>query len=1135
MKHSQRLLAILLALTMLLGVAAMAADTGAPGGDSPSRPMVRHGAAPRRVLPAPEQQVTFIVELEDRTGSPITIQSAAGRGSVKRAVSALIGASRNSHIRASGSVDFGYDYDVLFQGFSVEAPYGLLKDIQAIPGVKRAFPAATYHLNTEEPDAVLLSGYGNDPSQNFAGLELLTDMGFTGQGQIVGIVDTGLDVYHEAFSGSVTDPALSYSDVADILAGNDLRCEDLAPGVSAGDVYHSEKIAFTFSYADRNADVTGGDSHGTHVAGIAAANGGSEIRGAAPDAQLAIFKVFPGNSGYCSDDDILAALEDAAILGVTSVNMSLGSTAGFADYPESFYEEVYENLRSRDILVSAAAGNEGTVFDDSTLGYNTPPAWTPDAATVNDPATYAGCLAVGSFDAGYLDAIQAGGRSIPCLQGDGAYGAASKWSLSGDYPYVACGYGTPEDVSAGMAAAGRSSLAGCVALILRGDNTFQEKAESAYDAGAAAVLICDNRDASAPIGLDLGDFDAIPVFSVTKAGGEYLLSLSDQTLTFDWDAQAFTGTPTGFSSWGPTPDLQLKPEISAAGGDIYSAVPGGYQIMSGTSMAAPQIAGIAAALRGIWSADVLETVMMNTAIPYRSGSSWYSPRKQGAGMVNAAAAARTNVYLTVDGMDRPKAELGSGYGPYQFSFTLHNESFSAAQSYSLDAAALAQDIADGVYLETSSDFSGRGVTVTFEGDVSGNTVTVAPRDEARVSVTISVDDGSSDFMDAIAQAVSGSFLDGFVLLDAAGDGVDLSLPFLAFYGDWGALPVFDDFDAPCLAESYLSDYSLQYILGLNYGEEEDYLNWDRCAISPLSYNQYFTEVRSNTSTLRNLESMDVSVLDSTGRTVWNRQGYSLHRTIYAYDSEDNLVPWYPEDEFMVDYSDCFSGYDDAGNQLPEGYYTYQVTATPMAGDAQSYALQVYHDLTAPVIAYSITTEGGRQVLRVRVTDNHYVSHFFFDTDADESSVSYFNDMYFTEIGYQQGRYDNVTEIPGGYEVTYDLAELKSRLAANEDSTDEIYFTAMDYAMIPSEQYIDLNHETAPLPPLDEPPAGLLGDVNNDGSRTMADVVLLARAAAGSLPLDAGAARRGDVTADGGIDLADVVKLARFVAKLISSL
>ena len=1134
MKHSQRLLAILLVLTMLLGVTAMAADRGTADAGTADHSFVRSQNAPRRVLPAPEEQVTFIVELEDQPDGSISIQSAGNRGSVKRAVSALIGASRNSRIRSSGTVDFGYDYDVLFQGFSVEAPYGILKDIRAIPGVKRAFPAATYHLNTEETDAVLLSGYENDPSQSLAGVTPMTERGITGKGQVIGIVDTGLDVTHEAFSGSVASPALTYSSVAAILSASDLNCEELSPGLGAGSVYYSDKIAFTFSYADKNANVTGGDSHGTHVAGIAAANGGGVIRGAAPDAQLAIFKVFRGNTGFCSDDDILAALEDAAVLGVTSVNMSLGSTAGFADYPADFYETVYENLRGRNILVFAAAGNEGTVFEDSYFN-SAPPAWVPDASTANEPANYAGCLSVASFDAGYLDAISAGGRDLPCIQGDGEYGAASKWSLSGSYPYVDCGLGTAEDISNGMAAVGRSNLNGCVALISRGDTTFEEKSENAYSVGAEAVLIYDNRADSTPVGLSLGYFDAIPVFGLTQAGGQYLLSLTDRTLTFDWSHRTFTGTPSSFSSWGPTPDLQLKPEISAAGGDIYSSVPGGYEYMGGTSMATPQIAGIAAALCGVWSPDTVETVMMNTAIPYRSGSSWYSPRKQGAGMVNAVAAADTDVILTVDGEDRPKAELGDGYGPYRFSFTLHSFS-SVSRSFSLDAAALAQDIADGIYLPTSTDYNGRGVTVSFSGEVSGDTVTVAPFGEARVTVTISVDGGSSDFRSAISEAENGSFLDGFVLLQAAGSGVDLTVPFLAFYGDYGALPVFDSFDDPALAESYLSDYSLQYVLGQNHGEEEYCMDWNRCAISPSSYDQYYTEVRSNTSTLRNLESMDVAVLNSDGETVWSLQGFNLPRTYYDYDNNDNIVPWYPEDVFMTEYYECFDGHDNWGHEVPEGSYTYQVTAKPVIGEAQSYSVPLYYDLTAPEIAYSITAQGGRQVLTVRVTDNHYVSHFFFDTASDESSVSYFNDMYFTEVGYQQGRYDNVTKIPGGYEVTYDLAELKSRLAAAEDSTDEIYFAALDYALIPSEKYIDLTHETAPLPPVENPPdTGLPGDINDDGSRTMADVVLLARAAAGNLALDAGAAQRGDVTGDGSIDLADVVKLARFVAKLIGSL
>ena len=81
-------------------------------------------------------------------------------------------------------------------------------------------------------------------------------------------------------------------------------------------------MAFAYDYADEDDDVTDTQGHGTHVAGTVAANGESFV-GVAPDAQLAIMKVFPDEGGAL-DSDIIAALEDCVILGVDTVNMSLG-------------------------------------------------------------------------------------------------------------------------------------------------------------------------------------------------------------------------------------------------------------------------------------------------------------------------------------------------------------------------------------------------------------------------------------------------------------------------------------------------------------------------------------------------------------------------------------------------------------------------------------------------------------------------------------------------------------------------------------------------------------------------------------------------------------------------------------------
>lgn len=131
-----------------------------------------------------------------------------------------------------------------------------------------------------------------------------------------------------------------------------------------------------------------------------------------------------------------------------------------------------------------------------------------------------------------------------------------------------------------------------------------------------------------------------------------------------------------FSSIGPLPDLQIGVDITAPGGDIYSAMPSmfmeadGYAYLSGTSMAAPNVAGVAASVRQYIKEKYPEytsrqiqslvwRLLMSTATPlFEADGTPITPRQQGSGLVNIEAAVTTNGYLEVTGTDRVKLELG---------------------------------------------------------------------------------------------------------------------------------------------------------------------------------------------------------------------------------------------------------------------------------------------------------------------------------------------------------------------------------------------------------------------------------------------------------------------------------------------
>ena len=167
-------------------------------------------------------------------------------------------------------------------------------------------------------------------------------------------------------------------------------------------------------------------------------------------------------------------------------------------------------------------------------------------------------------------------------------------SLDGTYEYVVIpGYGADSDYT-GL------DVTGKIALVMRGTLSFTEKEAAAAKAGAAGLVVYDN----APGALSRMQVEGlIPSCFITLENGDAMKAAQEKSLSISPSMSDFmeneeAGQISSFSSWGPGTSLTLKPEITAPGGHIYSSLPGGvYGDMSGTSMASPQMAGIAAGLR----------------------------------------------------------------------------------------------------------------------------------------------------------------------------------------------------------------------------------------------------------------------------------------------------------------------------------------------------------------------------------------------------------------------------------------------------------------------------------------------------------------------------------------------------------
>ena len=502
----------------------------------------------------------------------------------------------------------------------VETEFGNLETIASMDGVKSVFLTPVYYpceTNTVvRPNTV--------SSSNMTSVSNVWEsLGYTGAGMTIAILDTGLDLDHPSFAAdpALTDSSWTSESVAQMLADYDLNAETLyteATGktLSADKLYSSAKVPFVFNYAMGTTNVSHTDGlgdHGTHVAGIAAANdvAGSGVVGMAPDAQIIVMKVFNSQSGGASMYDLIAALEDAMTLGVDVVNMSLGSAAGFSESNIEAIDEIFQNISNTDIIVDVAAGNEGTSMYGSLYGNYMNTTEHIDSATISAPSTYANSMAIASVDNVFVAAeyfTLADGTNIffqPSVEYLYEYtyaGMVEVLADLGELEYVV----VPNlgDVADFYDEEGNSIVEGKVALVSRGTLAFSEKAFNAQDAGALAVLIWDNEAENIfNFGMstsdDEGYFPDIPVALISLADGQKMADAESKTMTVSAESGLRVDEAGGqlsyFSCWGVAPDLSLLPDITGVGGNVYSCYDGGsYGLMSGTAMATPQVAGVTA-------------------------------------------------------------------------------------------------------------------------------------------------------------------------------------------------------------------------------------------------------------------------------------------------------------------------------------------------------------------------------------------------------------------------------------------------------------------------------------------------------------------------------------------------------------
>ena len=1013
----------------------------------------------------PARLVGIIVQLQDGA------DRASALASINEAVAGTLPGSTASVER---------EYSKALDGFALKAPAGALDAIRRANGVQAAFLEREGHVN--DAAAVDAEGgtqaartEGQDPANLSAQLMMRTDqVTQKGEGTVIAVIDTGVDMTHQAFSPALSGtPGLSEDDV-----------EALTPQLGMGKtgIYYNEKFPFAYDYADDDADAApregGSGFHGTHVAGIAAGNA-DKIVGTAPDAQIIVGKVTRSEDDALLDSSLLAALDDMVVLRPNVINLSLGWTAGMDNEADSVYDTVYKKLQEEGITVNAAAGNAFSTGYGNNSGKGLPYASDPDTSVMDEPATYPSVVAVGSVENALIrNAFTAAGMDIGYQRARGMNGEKVAYFSdlpAGTYEYVDAGFASEEDV-ANLKEKFPNGLSGKIALVSRGKMTYQKKVENLYDLHPAGVLVYNNVSVGSLIIMNLTTQD-VPAAFISQADGQAMLAAADHHLTIAEGQvlpQSTTYEASEFSSWGVTPDLRLKPEIAAPGGNVFSAIPNGaYEQTSGTSMATPQMAGVSAVvLQRVQSdplfasmsarqqVDVVQNLIMGTATPVvdpaQDSGAYYSPRKQGAGLVNALAATTSSVYPTVVGAaepSRPKADLGDGTTGWHFDVTLHNLG-AAPATYELSSQALSEIVDGGFFTEHSSDWRGRGVELTYSGAASasgeGATVTVPASGEVTVGVDIAP---GSEFASYVADnAPNGTFLDGFVRFASKTDGQpDLAVPYLGFYGDWGKAPIFDALASTGGAHTFASGIvngvtgdSLGYNPLIKVGERTGEPKADRYVISRSEASGAPTVLEPRTGTLRSVHTLTSTYTNEAGETVFSATNHRNWKSIYLTSTEENTwVEAYHD-------STAFDANAEKFARMPDGAYTLRIAASndgPSRAE-QSISYDFRLDTTAPVISdlvYSGKDEGF--VVTFDVTDDSPLAAVDLHDPAD--GLWFYRHVFTEDEGVKgaDGTYSYHVEIPMSV-----IEQAWSDQGGTGDVIANPYVLAWDYGLNPSEVF-----------------------------------------------------------------------------------
>lgn len=891
-----------------------------------------------------DDEVRIIVELESKpslvyaTEQNISYEELRNAEEIERSIEIEQQNVKKAIQSNNIEMEFINSFKTAFNGFSGIVKYGDIEKIEKLPSVKNVYIANEY----ERPEPDLETSHG------MIGSIETWEIGYEGEGTVIAIIDSGIDPSHrDMVLSEDTVPALTREDVERIVE------EENLPGR-----YYTDKVPYGYNYYDLNDEIRdlGPDAseHGMHVAGIAAANGDVEnggVKGVAPEAQLLAMKVFSNDPIYSTtfSDIYLVAIDDAIKLGADVLNMSLGSTAGFY-IPESAENIALTNATDNGIVCSVSAGNSAQLtYGWSGTYYGYPWKENPDIGVVGSPGLNKDTIQVASIEntntkVNYLTYEKDGKTYSVPMAIAGSINPASVFD--GPVEYVDGGYGHPSQLT---------EVAGKVALIVRGGDpsAFVDKLANAQAAGAIGVIVRNHESGGEDlVNMATPDNLSIPAVFIGYNGGLELLSLEDKYVSFPDDLLTIPNPAAGylseFSSWGTTPSLELKPEITAPGGNIYSTLNNNkYGMMSGTSMAAPHVAGGAALVKeyikenfenltASEQARLAKVLLMNTAqIIYDEYDTEYSPRRQGAGLMNLYGAVTTPVRVVNAATNEAKVELKDFEDTsFTMEFKAINHSDTDA-TYNVDVIVMT----DYIYPFAGKELNLLSSDYIYDATIDKpETITVPANGEITFEVTVDIGTDSTIYRNM--------FVEGFVkLTDPNDENPELSVPYVGFYGDWNEPKILDGMN-------YIDPEGTSYFeaSGMLMVDFEGYASYyttpGRIYMSPGTIDGFLygtDNVFPYLSFLRNAEYVSYNILDSEGNLLRTIATQEYYRKDYVDGGRYNPVAFVDDAWWFGDVN---------GEILPDGDYFYEIEAKIHYDDAeaQSKIIPITIDTVMPEIS-----------------------------------------------------------------------------------------------------------------------------------------------------------------------------------------